>query len=298
MKALVTGGEGFIGRNIIDLCRSKGWETISLDIAEGESKADVKIIGSVLDLPLLRKITKDVDYVFHEAAMTSPPQFEERPAEGFEINTEGTLRVLQASKESGVKRVVLASSSAIYGNAMNVTKESDKIPNFISHYPLTKHFNELTAKFYTDNFQLDTVCLRYFNTYGKGENSKGFYSSVIHKFIGAIRNNELPVIFGDGSQSRDFIYVKDTARANILAAEKGKGGAVYNVGTGVTISFNDIFSLVSELMGVDVTPSYEPIPFKTYQMFTQADISKIKMDLSFEPEYDLRKGIEEMIETR
>jgi UDP-glucose 4-epimerase len=298
MKALVTGGEGFIGRNIIDLCRSKGWETISLDIAEGESNADVKIIGSVLDLPLLRKITKDVDYVFHEAAMTSPPQFEQTPTEGFEINTEGTLRVLQASKECGVRRVVLASSSAIYGNAMNVTKESDKIPNFINHYPLTKHFNELTAKFYTDNFQLDTVCLRYFNTYGKGENSKGFYSSVIHKFIGAIRNKESPVIFGDGSQSRDFIYVKDTARANILAAEKGKGGTVYNVGTGVTTSFNDIFRLVSELMEVNVVPSYEPIPFKTYQMFTQADISKIKMDLSFEPEYDLRKGIKEMIETR
>ena len=298
MKVLVTGGEGFIGRNIIDLCRSKGWETISLDIAEGESKADVKIIGSVLDLPLLRKITKDVDYIFHEAAMTSPPQFEQTPTEGFEINTEGTLRVLQASKECGVRRVVLASSSAIYGNAINVTKESDKIPNFISQYPLTKHFNELTAKFYTDNFQLDTVCLRYFNTYGKGENSKGFYSSVIHKFIGAIRNIESPVIFGDGSQSRDFVYVKDTARANILAAEKGKGGAVYNVGTGVTTSFNDIFSLVSELMEVNVTPSYEPIPFKTYQMFTQADISRIKMDLSFEPEYDLRKGIEEMIVTR
>ena len=298
MKVLVTGGEGFIGRNIIDLCRLKGWETISLDIAQGESKADIKIIGSVLDLPLLRKITKDVDYVFHEAAMTSPPQFEERPAEGFEINTEGTLRVLQASKECGVRRVVLASSSAIYGNAMNVTKESDKIPNFINHYPLTKHLNELTAKFYTDNFQLDTVCLRYFNTYGKGENSKGFYSSVIHKFIGAIRNKESPVIFGDGSQSRDFIYVKDTARANILAAEKGKGNAVYNVGTGVTTSFNDIFRLVNELMEVNVAPSYEPIPFKTYQMFTRADISRIKTDLSFEPEYDLRKGIEEMVETR
>ena len=295
MKVLVTGGEGFIGRNIIDLCRAKGWETISLDIIEGECQADVKITGSVLDLPLIRKITKDVDYVFHEAAMTSPPQFEEKPTEGFEINTEGTLRVLQASKESGVRKVVLASSSAIYGNSTDITRESDKIPNFINHYPLTKHFNELTAKFYTDNFQLDTVCLRYFNTYGKGENSKGFYSSVIHKFIDAIRNRETPVIFGDGSQSRDFIYVKDTARANILAAEKGKGGSVYNVGTGVTTSFNDIFRLVTELMEADVAPSYEPIPFNTYQMFTQADISSIKMDLSFAPEYDLRKGIGEMI---
>ena len=295
MKALVTGGEGFIGRNIIKEINSRGWYSISMDIAEKRSEANEFQQVSILDRNKMENIFSGVDYVFHNAAVTSPPEFEERPFEGFDTNVMGTFNVLDMARRHNVKRVILASSSSIYGNTMKKTAEGDVDTNFINLYPMSKFINELLAKFYGKDKTPETVFLRYFNTYGSGENSKGFYSSVIHKFISDIRLGETPVIFGDGTQSRDFIFVKDVARANVMAAIGGRTGESYNVGTGVTTSFNNIYKIVREEMGSSVQAKYEKIPFQSYQLFTCADITKINKDTGFKPEFDLRAGIREIL---
>ena len=153
----------------------------------------------------------------------------------------------------------------------------------------------MTAKSFR-SYGLETILLRYFNTYDIGENSKGSYSSVIWKFIDDIRNGRRPIIYGDGKQRKDFIYVEDTARASIMAMENGVPGETYNVGTGVSTEFNEIFQIVKEEMNYDGSPEYIPNPLRSYQMFTQADMSKTKRELKFAPEYDVIKGVRKMLE--
>ncbi len=297
MNILITGGEGFIGRNIISYAKNKGWNTISYDIVDGVSEADIKIKASVLNKEKLSEALKNIDIVFHEAATTSPPEFEKNPEIGYEANSQGTFNVLSLSEKLNVKRVVLASSSAMYGNSLKITSENDANLSFISVYSMTKYFNEISGRYFKENTKLETVFLRYFNTYGLGENTKGLYSSIMHKFIYDLKNNKTPVIYGDGNQSRDFIHVKDVARANILAAMKGENGEAYNIGTGITTKFKDIYKIIGEEMDSNIKPKYEPIPFKTYQLYTCANIAKAKKDLNFTPEYDLRSGIKEMVKS-
>jgi len=153
----------------------------------------------------------------------------------------------------------------------------------------------MTAKSFK-SYGLETISLRYFNTYGIGENSKGSYSSVIWKFIDDIRNERRPIIYGDGKQRRDFIYVEDTARASVMAIENGVPGETYNVGTGVSTEFNEIFKIIREEMNYDGTPQYIPNPLRSYQVFTQADMNKTKRELKFEPSYDLRRGVRKILE--
>ena len=207
----------------------------------------------------------------------------------------GTYNVLAASSRHGIKRVILASSSSVYGSQMKISKEDDIPGKYSNFYPVSKFFNEITAK--TFNFYgLETIALRYFNTYGIGENSKGSYSSIIWKFIEDIRNGKRPVIYGDGRQKRDFIYVEDTANASVLAMENGVSGEAYNVGTGTSTEFNQIFLIIKEEMGYDGEPQYIPNPLKSYQMFTQADMTKSMRELKFEPKYDIRKGVRKILE--
>lgn len=291
---LVTGGAGFIGRGIIKACEEKGWKTISLDPRESKL-ADVSIKGSINDLELLRECTRNVDFVFHEAAVTSPPQFEEEPVSSFNLNTSGTLNVLKAASENGVQKIVMASSSAVYGDLKIPGVEDQPKPVYQNLYPLSKSVNEQTAAYFSSRGDIETVCLRYFNTYGIGENSKGAYSSVISKFVNDFSRGNAPVIFGDGSQRRDFVYIDDVAEANMKALENGKSGSVYNVGTGTSTTFNDIYSIVREETGSDFEPEYKPIPYKSYQMFTQADIAKSERELGFKAKYSIRDGVRKML---
>ena len=270
MKAFVTGGSGFIGRNIIAQCGKIGWNTTSFDLENKNSDSDQHINGSVLNYGLLKKSMEDVDYVFHLAATTSPPQFEELGNNGYEVNVMGTYNVLQAAYENGAKRVVIASSSAIYGDMKKPLPETVLPESYSNMYPVTKKINEITAKFFTSSSKIETVSLRYFNTYGIGENSKAQYASVIWRFITDLQKGDMPVIFGDGKQSRDFIYVEDTARASVLAMQKGKPGEAYNVGTGITTDFNTIYNAVAEEMHSKIQAKHIPNPLKNYQYFTQA----------------------------
>ena len=295
MKALVIGGSGFIGRNIIELLNQKKYYTVSYDIADRNNNANEHINGDMLDLDKLSKAMKDIDYVFNLAAVTSPPELEDIDSKGYEINIMGTYNILKSAYKNNVKKVILASSSAIYGNIKTPATEdviTDSYPNL---YAVTKYTNEITARSFSLLRNLDSVYLRYFNTYGSGENNKGAYSSIFHKFIDNLRHGETPLIFGDGTQKRDFIYVEDNARASILAMENGKPGEAYNIGTGVSTDFNKIYSIIKDEMHSDIEAKHVKNPFASYQMYTQADMEKTKKDLGFVPEYDIRKGVKKML---
>ena len=296
MKALVIGGSGFIGRNIIELLNKKRYYTLSYDIADKNSNAIENITGNIMDSEKLEKSMKDIDYVFNLAATTSPPEFEDMDGKGYEINIMGTYNILKAAYKNNVKKVILASSSAIYGDTDKQVTESMITDSYPNLYAVTKYTNELTARSFSLLGKLDSVYLRYFNTYGPGENSKGAYSSIFHKFINDLKANKAPVIYGDGTQKRDFIYIEDNARASVLAMEKGKTGEAYNIGTEISTDFNTIFKIIKEEMHSDIEAKYVMNPFKSYQMFTMANIEKARKELQFEPEYDIRSGIRRMLQ--
>jgi UDP-glucose 4-epimerase len=191
--------------------------------------------------------------------------------------------------------VVLASSSATYGDSRAISRE-DRIPDtYTNLYPITKVVNEYLARYYSARNEVQCISLRYFNTFGPRENSKGMYSSQISKFIDYALKHEPIIVYGDGTQSRDFIYVRDNVLATFLAFQKGKPGEAYNVGTGISTDFNTIASLVKEITGSDSEILHIPNPLRSYQMFTQADMTKTRRDLGFMPKYDLRSAIQEML---
>ena len=287
---LITGGEGFIGRNIKQYLQKNNCNVLTLD-TDGEP--DYMI--SVTDFPSLMDMDEEFDGIFHLAATTSPPQFEDDPIGGFNVNANGTLNILEFAKRKKIRRVVLASSSATYGNSESISSEEIIPQTYSNLYPITKIVDEYLARYYSVRKEVECIPLRYFNTYGKGENSKAQYASVVWRFITDLQNGKTPVIFGNGEQSRDFIYVEDTARASVLTMERGIPGESYNIGTGTTTNFNDIYRMVAEEMHSEVQAEYIPNPLKNYQYFTQADITKARKDLGFDPEFDLRSGIRKMI---
>jgi len=296
MDILVTGGSGFIGRNIVNILKERGHTVTTLDIEEKKSISDYHIKADVRDMEKVRSAYKNKDYVFHLAAVTAPPEFENLLAKGFETNVVGTYNVLASSAVEGVRRVIIASSSSVYGQTSRPSSESDIPERYTNFYPLSKRINEMTAKSFK-SYGLETISLRYFDTYGIGENSKGSYSSVIWNFIDDIMKGRKPVIYGDGTPRRDFIYVRDTARASILAMDNGRDGEEYNVGTGNSIDFNTVFQIVKEETGYDGDAVHILNPLKSYQLITQAVMKKSNDELKFFPEYDVRKGVREIVKS-
>ncbi len=289
MKFLITGGEGFIGRNIKQSLIEDQHEVETLDI---EGNPDHKV--SILEIEALNEAMKGVHGVFHMAATTSPPQFETDLISGFKTNVLGTLNILKAASGNNVKRVVLASSSAVYGNITVPGNESMEIFGHENMYATTKLFDEYLGRYFNLRKELEVVSLRFFNTYGIGENTKGMYSSVISKFLDSILKQQKPIIFGNGSQSRDFIYVKDLAEGAKIAMEKGISGQSYNFGTGESYSFNRILNVISQLLNREIIPEYQDNPFKNYQNFTKANMEKTFSNLPWMPKYSLKEGIKEM----
>ena len=290
-KYLITGGEGFLGRNLKNYILKNNNKAKTLDIA---GHPDYKI--SITNYNELLDIKDAFDGIFHLAATTSPPQFDEDPLSGFNVNANGTLNVLEFAKQRNIPKVVLASSSATYGSSTSVSVESELPHAYSNLYPVTKILDEYLARFYSGRKEVECVSLRYFNTYGPGENSKSQYASVIWRFIKSFHRNERPVIYGDGEQRRDFIYVDDNARGTYLAMEKGVPGESYNIGSGESNTFNSIYRIVKDLMHSDLEAEYVKNPFKSYQYFTQADMKKAKKDLGFIPEYSVMNGVRKMLQ--
>ena len=291
-RILVTGREGFIGRNLVDLLRDQGNEVRILDTA---GNSDYKF--SITDrAKLFNGVKEKFDGIFHLATTTFPLQFESDPFDGFEVNATGTLNILELAKMRRIPRVLRASSSAAYGDSKKTSVENNIPDRYLNLYPVTKILDEYLARYYSARNEVQCISLRYFNTYGPHKNIKGMYASQISKFLGYALKGEPIIIYGYGTQRKDFIYMSDNVGATKLAFDRGKAGESYNIGTGITTDFNSIAKLVKEITGSDSSVEHIPNPLKSYQMFTQADLTKTSKDLDFRPKYDLRTAIKEILE--
>ena len=294
-KIIVTGGAGFIGSHIVDALVEKGYKVHVVDNLSAGKKENVnsKAILHIVDIREKEKlipIFKDAKYVFHEAAFPQVQYSIENPIETNDINVNGTLNVLEASRVNNVKRAIFASSSAIYGDQETLPITEDMQINPLSPYGAHKYIGEVYMKLYAQIYGLETVSLRYFNVYGPRQSANGAYASVIPKFIEFRKKNESLIITGDGEQTRDFVNVKDIVMANISAMKSNKvgKGEVINIGAGDQYSVNYIASLIGEQVEY-VPPRIEP-------RNTQAGILKAKKFLNWEPCVILEEGIKELKE--
>ena len=302
MRALITGGAGFIGSHIAERLVSLGWDVVVLDDLSSGKSENMKsfsdrilfISGSITDKQAVEKAVSGADYVFHEAALVSVVKSVSNPEETHKINVEGTRNVLEASLGAKVKRLVFASSAAIYGNANPPVAEDFEF-NPLSPYAESKIEGEkLMAEF--NEKGLETVSLRYFNVYGERQDPDSQYSGVITRFVGKMLNSESPTIYGDGNQSRDFIYVDDVVDANLAAVEKKEAaGEAFNIATGKPITINQLEGLLSELTGYDGEPEYgEKREGDIYDSY--ADVSKALKYLGFKASTNIDEGLRKTIE--
>jgi UDP-glucose 4-epimerase len=302
-RALVTGGAGFIGSHLVDgLVKNGAQVTVIDDLSSGiqrnlQSSMDSEgfrfIPGSVCDLELLKQLFKGLDYVFHLAAIASVPRSLEDPLLSHQVNLTGTLNVLLAARENGVKKVVFASSSAVYGDTPVLLKQEHQIPQPQSPYAVTKLAGEYYCQIFSRVFKLPTTCLRYFNVYGPRQDQHSDYAAVIPRFIQMLKEGQPPLIFGDGQQTRDFIFVDDVVRANLAAAASPATG-VFNIGSGRQVSLNQLSRLLLELMEKsEIQPRYIE-ERKGDIKHSLADVS-LAHQIGFSSECDLRHGLAETI---
>lgn len=304
---LVTGGAGFIGSNLCEAILEKGCKVRCLDNLSTGKQENVDIFlknsnytfikGDITDYEVCLKACKGVDYVLHQAAWGSVPRSIEMPLYYEKVNINGTLSMLEAAKECGVKKFVYASSSSVYGDSNELPKIEGKEGKVLSPYALTKKTDEEYARLYHSLYGLDTYGLRYFNVFGKRQDSDGVYAAVIPKFIKMLLNDECPVIHGDGKQSRDFTYVENVVEANLKAckADSGAAGEVYNIAFGGREYLIDVYNIIRKTLGKNIEPLFIE-PRKADIRDSNADISKAKKYLSFNPEWDFEKGLKAAID--
>lgn len=299
MRYLVTGGAGFIGSHTVDELVRRGHGVVVLDDLSagkedslGEVRSKITFIkGSVTELEAVQKAMLQADYVIHLAARTSVPRSVKDPLETNRINVEGTLNVLVAARDNKVKRLVLAASSSAYGETLELPKTERMPPEPISPYGVSKFVGELYARVFGRCYGLETVSLRYFNIFGPRQDPDSPYSGVLSRFATAFLNEEQPVVYGDGEQTRDFTYVENAVEANLLACEMpGISGEVFNVGTGGRVSLNQTLELLRRLSGKKLEARYEPAREGDIRD-SQAGISKARERLGYEPTVEFEEGL-------
>lgn len=298
-KVVVTGGAGFIGSNLVEEL-AKQYNVLVIDnLLTGrlENLSNIEntslIKGSIMDLDLLKKSFIDVKYVFHQAALPSVQRSINDPIVTNNINIEGTLKVLLAAHECCVKKVIFASSSSVYGDTPILPKREDMIPNPKSPYAITKLVGEHYCKVFSEIYGLNTVCLRYFNVYGPKQDPNSQYAAVIPRFITRVLDGKPPIIFGDGSQTRDFTFVKDVVKANILASECEAQG-VFNIACGQRISLNNLASKILRITGKNVDIVHDS-PRQGDVKDSLADISLAIEKLGYRQNFDLNLGLKETL---
>ncbi|MCX7819950.1 MAG: NAD-dependent epimerase/dehydratase family protein [Kiritimatiellae bacterium] len=300
---LVTGGAGFIGSHLVEALAADGVEVRAFDnLSSGraENLAGVRgrvdlIVGDVRSEAQLAAAMDGVGVVVHLAALVSVADSVERPAENYEINVMGTVRVLEAARAAGVRRVVCASSAAVYGNEPTLPKREDMPPVPASPYAAAKLAGEQIARVHAELYGLGTVSLRFFNVYGPRQDPSSPYSGVISRFVEALARGEPPRVFGDGRQTRDFVFVRDVVAAIRRAADSpavGRG-EVFNVGTGRASSLLEVLGVLGPLAGHSPAPRFEP-PRPGDVRHSVADISRIREVLGFEPGVTLADGLAEL----
>jgi len=306
MECLVTGGGGFIGSTLVGHLLARGDSVRVLDngsTGRRDNLAEYRgyewCDGDIRDRDCLKAAVRGMDWVFHLAAIASVPRSFADPFENEAVNAGGTLAVFEAARRAGVRRVVYSASAAVYGDATTLPLREDARPNPQSPYGIAKFTGELYSGLYHRVHGLETVALRYFNVYGPRQDPSSSYSGVLSRWIDALLQCRSPVLHGDGSQTRDFIYVDDVARANLLAATQpaaNVAGRVFNVATGIASNLRAVLELLIELTGAGVTPVSEPARLGDIP-HSVADCTRTRQHLGFEAEVALRDGLERTLAT-
>jgi len=298
-RVLVTGGAGFIGSHIVEHFQGKA-EVRVLDNLRSGFKHNLAglehelIEGSILDRDLVRQAVHGVDYVFHLAAMISVPESMQKPIECTEINTNGTLVVLEEAAKAKVKKLVLSSSAAIYGDNPVVPKVETMFPEPKSPYAITKLDGEYYCKMFTAEGRLQTACLRYFNVFGPRQDPKSQYAAAVPIFIDRALKHEPIAIYGDGEQTRDFIFVKDIAAANAYFATQSPATGVFNVAYGGKISINDLATTICKLTGSRSEIKHAPERAGDVR-HSMAAVGRLRA-ASFTPKGSLPQGLQATVE--
>ena len=305
---MVTGGAGFIGSHIAEaLCR-RGASVIVLDnlslgsvenLAWKRAGDQLEFVqGDVTNYKLICDLVRGCDWIFHEAALPSVPMSVEKPIETNQQNLDATLQLLVAARDAKVKRFMLASSSAIYGDSDAPVKRETDMPLPLSPYALQKYASERYAQMFYHLHGLETVSFRYFNVFGPRQSFDSPYSGVIAKFCTLMLAGKAPTIFGDGKQSRDFVSIRNVAEANLLASEAPTNrvaGRVFNIGTGVSINLLDLVDELNRQTRQNLKPNFGPARAGDVRN-SQADISAARMQLSYEPKVTWQQGLEETLD--
>lgn len=301
-RVLVTGGAGFIGSHIAEALAPEN-EVLVLDDLSSGSRDNLKgikaelVVASIRDTDRVREVMGGVDYVFHHAAIASVPRSVEDPISSNQVNVCGTLRILTEAREAKVRKVVFASSSAIYGESTTEMKNEGEVPSPISPYAVTKLTGEMYCRNFWLNYRLPTCSLRYFNIYGPRQDPASDYAAVIPRFIQAAKEGRPLTVYGDGEQTRDFVYVKDVVQANILAAmDEMHHGEVYNIGRQQRVSVNELALLVLKEFGRETDGNLVHREARKGDIkHSMADIGKVRRDLGFLPRYAIGEGLSETV---
>jgi UDP-glucose 4-epimerase len=301
---VVTGGGGFIGSHIVEeLLRRNETVKVIDNFSTGKRENlepfedDVEIIeADIADAKNLSDFLKGTHYVVHQAAIPSVPKSILDPVKSHHANVNGTLRLLDACRAAGVKRVVYASSSSLYGDSPTLPKHEGMMPNPLSPYGAQKLFGEIYCQVFTRAYGLETVSLRYFNVFGPRQDAASQYSGVLALFIPAVLEGRRPKIYGDGLQSRDFTYVQNVVEANLLACSTpGVGGQVFNIACGDRITVNSMLQQINKITGKDIAPIYtDPRPGDIKH--SHADITRAKDHLGYQPRVTFEEGLRSTIE--
>lgn len=307
-KYLVTGGAGFIGSNIAEHLVKEGHFVRVLDnfssgkeenlaFADGLGKDKFELIrGDIRDQKTCEQACAGMDYVLHQAALRSVPKSMNDPHSYNEVNINGTLFMLQAASKHKIKRFVFASSSSIYGDTQDFPEKEEQLPLLISPYALSKLAGEYYCRIFSEFFNVDTVCLRYFNVFGPRQALDDEYAVVIPKFTTCILNDEAPPIFGNGKQSRDFTYIENVISANILAATtEGVKHEVLNVANGKDHTVLELVDTLNSIIGKDIKPEFLPVrPGDVFK--TNADITKVSKVINYKPLVNFKEGLTKTVD--
>ncbi|BDM70218.1 UDP-glucose 4-epimerase [Streptomyces nigrescens] len=302
-RVLVTGGAGFIGRNMIRAMLGDGYTITSLDnfkiggwqhVPEDIRDHVEWVQGDTRNFDLLMQVTRHKEAVIHLAAPSSFLMYEEDPVGGASVTTHGFINLLEAMRRQDIGKLVYASTSAVYeGNDVPYREGMELNPPDLK--ALSKKWNEEVAKQYSERYGITAIGMRPFSVYGHDEFSKGGYANIISLFVWAVLNDVTPVVWGDGSQTRDFIYVEDAGRAFQTALERDLPTQEFNVGTGIETSFNEVLSLIGEELGKEVKKEFVEIPIAIYAQRLLANVERAEKVLGFHHEVDVREGIRRVI---
>ena len=305
-NVLVTGGAGFIGSNLTEALLQKGHIVRVLDdFSTGKREnlifdkkyPSVEVIeGDIRDLRTCQKAIKGTEYIFHQAALPSVQRSVEDPETSNAVNVGGTLNILLAAKEIGVKRVIYASSSSIYGDTPTLPKHEEMPSHPLSPYALQKYIGEQYCRLFYQLYGLETISLRYFNIFGPKQDPNSLYSAVIPKFIDALLKGSPPTIFGDGEQSRDFTYIENVVQANLLAmSTEHLHGEAINIACGERTSLNQLLNVLKRILGSKLSPIYQE-PRQGDVRHSLADIRRGKQILNYEPKVGIEIGLKKTVE--